>query len=447
MRIGWFVVALACGGVAFAQRERVERVGDRFAVRLHGVTDDDAARRIAGEALAVAEATWRPAVEIFGSPPRGEPLEIHLHRYAAGYADAEARITGGAFRHNLAFSSFRQRNAHVAIQPDARDGVVERVGLTPLTRRQIAHEAAHLVSFAAMPSYADHPAWFSEGAAMHVAERVARARRFAARASVDPETSTRIVVTRALREADRLPGVADVVHDRLGDLDGEQRYAVHWLVFRTLMRGPWRTRFAGVLDSARRLAPGRDFPARLAALFEAVFDAADRRAIDAAIGAWLDAQQPRWSVASPSIDTTDGGDWLQIANRDAPAIAWRTEENDAGFRIAGALSLDADSEASVLLGRTDAGCHAVVFSVDPPGLRVERRGRRAPRSLCRAPLAIEPGRRLRFTVRVAPESLEIVVDGDVIATIPTTVPAGRWGVAVGEGGVARWHRVAVRAGR
>ncbi len=448
VRAMWTVLLIASAALVGAQpgdAGPVHVVGDRFAVRLHDVVDADAGGRLAREALAVAEATFGPASALFGTPRSGPPLVIHLHRRAASYAQAEARITGGAFRHNLAFSSFRLRNAHIAIQPDAAAGVIERMPLTPLTRRQIAHEAAHLVSFAAIPSFADHPAWFSEGAAMYVAERVAWARRFAGRAAIDPETSTRIDVAQRLLATDRLPAVTDVVHGRLGTLDGEQCYAVHWLVFRSLMRSPWRSRFSAVLDDARRLAPGRDFPARLAARFDGAFDASDRRAIDASIRAWVAAQRPRWSVASPSIDTTSRRAWLQIANRDAPAIAWRADElPKPPYRITGAVTIGADSEASVLLGRTDTGCHAVVFSVDPPGVRVERRGRRAPRSLCRATVSILPERRVPFALRVDAGSLEVTVDGEVIATLATSLPVGRWGLAVGEGGLARWHRPTVR---
>jgi len=44
------------------------------------------------------------------------------------YREAEARLTGGKFANNNAFSSHAERNAHVALVPDCDDAILARLG-------------------------------------------------------------------------------------------------------------------------------------------------------------------------------------------------------------------------------------------------------------------------------------------------------------------------------
>lgn len=103
---------------AAALGDDVVRAGVHYRVICHFASDE-----IAVAALETAEDVWPIAEDLFSlkQPPPPAPLEIHLYRNAATYEQAEARITAGRFRENLAFSDWNTKSAHVALQPDCGD--------------------------------------------------------------------------------------------------------------------------------------------------------------------------------------------------------------------------------------------------------------------------------------------------------------------------------------
>ena len=97
--------------------------------------------------------------------PPDKPRDIHLYRTAEDYETAEAKVTGGKFKNNQAFSHWETQTAYIAIQPGCSEDVLTRVGLPAMTRRLIVHEATHLVRYATMPNFRSHPDWLADGAA------------------------------------------------------------------------------------------------------------------------------------------------------------------------------------------------------------------------------------------------------------------------------------------
>ena len=137
------------------------RTGERF--RVVCTFGDE---RIAEEALVTAEAVWPLAARIYGAGEAdGGPFEIYLYRDADTYRRVEERVTGGRFRDHLAFTSWRSRQAFLALQPESSDAALAATGLPALTRRLVAHEAAHLVCYHAQSNYRGHPEWLAEGLA------------------------------------------------------------------------------------------------------------------------------------------------------------------------------------------------------------------------------------------------------------------------------------------
>ena len=166
--------------------QRIE--GEHFQLRAWATTES-----IARAALATADATFAYAVELYGDPGERE-LIVNLLPTADEYQRIDRRLTGGNFAHNLAFSSFATRSAYVALQPESTAATLATIGLPNLTRHQVAHEAAHIVCYNALGNYQYHPTWFSEGAAVWVAEEAMIARGWSPGLERDPFTAKWILL-------------------------------------------------------------------------------------------------------------------------------------------------------------------------------------------------------------------------------------------------------------
>jgi hypothetical protein len=447
---GWggpVLLVLAVLGAAAQETTTLE--SDRFRLICHFE-----AGPLAREALAAAEAAVQGAEELYGRlrVPEAARRDIHLYRDGADYVRREGRITGGAFRHSLAFSSFLYRNAHVALQPEVPDAVLREVGLPALTRRQIAHEATHLICFVAMPSFRDHPEWFAEGGAMWVADGAMRRNRWSDGFQEDSVTSTRIVLVQKLLATGRMPPLRDVLADGLGDrVPHAERYALHWLLFTFLRRGEAARRFQQVLARARRLPGGADFPARLYGRFLDAFPPDAMDALETDFAAWVRSLRPEWDELEPSLQV-QGHRWIQIAFPDRPAAAWKTAGPEKpAFSVAGELRLleGYEREASLLLGRGSRGHVAVVLAAGG-GVELrafhaaDRRWERLARVRREDPPA---GARTRFSVRVDGDRIRVVIAGSLALerSVPGWPLVGPWGVAVSEGSAAEWTGVRLRS--
>lgn len=423
------------------------RSGTCFRIVGHGAWP----RGALAAALEAAQAAARPAARIYGSRPGGDvfPRDIHLYRDPADFVCREGEITGGRFRHALAFSAFVFRNAHVALQPPLDPEVLEAAGLPRMTCRQIAHEAAHLYCFAVAPAFRDHPSWYSEGAAMWIADRVMRERGLSAGIDGDPVTATRIGIVQGMRASGRAPQLVQVIRNAVHGLASDERYAVEWAVFAFLMQGERRHPFEAALARARRMPPGRDFADRLAARVIEAFGADAMQDLDRAFGRWLAGFEPAWDEEAPALEVR-GPRWTQIAFPDAPAAAWRTEAVE-GKRIVfrGRLTFlpGHGASAGLLFGSGPDGHLAVTITPDATVLRAFERNTKRWVEIGRARFDPRPaGASIRFQVAVDRDEARIRVGGEerLRRSLGRRSAHGRWGVAVDEGTAVVWDRVRVR---
>lgn len=443
-----FLLALAASRADARQDRKItNRTGSLFRITCH--FDD---RDLAGAALETAQAVFPWASPVFGTTRYQvkEPLHIHLYREAAAYVRVEARVTGGMFRHNLAFSSFRHRNAHVAMQPGGPDELLEAVGLPVLTRRQIAHEAAHLLCFATLESFRDHPEWFSEGAAMWVADQVMRRTSRSPGLESDPVTSTRILLVQKMLETGRLPSILKVIQNDPGAVTLTERYALHWLLFNFLRIGKRGRLFNRVLWRSQRLAPGRDYVKRLERVVVEIFGREGLQGLDGEFARYVRGLEPVWEEVGVSLEI-QRSQWRQMAFSDASAMAWRTEAvKKAVYSLGGSLKIlpGYGGEASLFLGRDDKGFLAVTFTAGT-GVQVRSfqfKGKRWKNLVSASTQALKQGETIPFRVFVRDGSLRLSVGGkDVLAqTFEGRSFVGLWGIGVSEGSAAEWDSVRLR---
>src|SRR5262245_61415039 len=180
---------------------------------------------VAEQALAAAEAAWPLALEALGLPDAKleTPLTIHLYADVPSYEQAEQGLTGGAFQKNLVFSHFETKSSHLVLQPPASPEALAELGLPTLSAYLIAHEAAHLVSYAFVPNSLDQPDWFAEGMAQHVAEEALLALHRARADGAEPLTCKSAVRGQALLAAKKLPDPAAILEAKLDGLEFYER--------------------------------------------------------------------------------------------------------------------------------------------------------------------------------------------------------------------------------
>jgi len=432
---------------ALSAQDRLVRVGSHFRVLCHFQDS-----KLATQALGAAELAFQGAAEVFGTTRTRitTPPDIHLYRHVADYVKREGRVTGGRFRHNLAFSSFLYRDAHVAIQPECTDAVLAEVGLPAVTRRQITHEAAHLLCFATLESFRDHPLWYSEGAAMWIADQAVRDKGWSPGIEKDPVTSTRIHLVKQMASKGRRPSIRKILRDELQGVSSEERYALYWLLFTYLKRGDRRPEFQRVLFKAQGLAPGADFSSRLLDAFERAFQDTGFAALDEGFARYIDSLQPEWDEVEIALEVK-GRYWTQLAFPDAPAAAWRVGGVEkASFSIGGSVRIlpGHDRVVSLLLGRSPGGHLAVAFTA---GRGVELKAFHADdrrwETLARASRDdLRIGEKTRFRVVVRENLLRVVINGELALE---HTPSGwnlqaPWGVAASEGSAAVWDSVRIR---
>lgn len=340
--------------------ERSTKTGKYFLVVCHFEND-----RIATAALKTAEMVWPVATELFGTADGApdKPAEIHLFRSVEEYEKVDAELAGGAFRRNLAFSSWNTKAAYIVVQPDCSDATLKQVGLPQPTRRLIAHEATHLIRYATMENHRSHPHWIADGAATWVEEHVMAKGRWSRGEEDDPDASSKIVRTVALLEKGALPSVADILRDRIDDTPWLTRYSVRWLFLRFLEHSVEREKFRSILAKARQLGGGSGYNTQLIAFIEVTLGQEGMMSIDGRFAKYLRSLRPRWEEVYRSLETA-GDHWTQIAFPDKNAIAWRTEPvGEDAYTLRGAFRVlpGKKQQLNLLLGRNDDGFVSIAF--------------------------------------------------------------------------------------
>ena len=436
------LLAVAMGAALPAQHE-ARLHGPRFEVVCH--FDDAAAARAA---LTAAEATWPIASRLYGGRPDA-PAErpvIHLYRDPASYIAAEAALTQGRFKRNLAFAHYASRTAHVAVQPRLSDDALARTGLTFQTLRLVIHEAAHLVRYLAFDNYRSHPDWFADGNASWLEEVVLRELGELPELEDAPSFCAKIRSTQRQLDDRSLPSVAELLDDGTGALTFHETYAVRWMLFRFLMAAPQRPAMRRVIDQLETFGADRMTGSRVAAALRHELGEAALATIDRRFAQHVAALSPRWQETARALDTS-GEVWTHAAFDQHDAIAWRTGAiGERPFLLSGGVTVLADGPArlGLLLEQPGAGVVRVTFAAAERALTVDRvaaAGGR-PDLLRQISLpALRTGRRTQFTARYSTgDALTISVDGRPALTLELPI-AGRWGLSAVAGSTGLWHQV------
>lgn len=402
---------------------------------------------LAREALATAEAAYDQAVRLYGVP-EVDSLVLHLYGTRAEYEAAEAKITGGVFRRNLAFSSFASREAHVAIQPECTPDQLARIGLPSLTRHQIAHEAAHVVCYNAQRNYQYHPTWMAEGAAMWVGEEAMVAGGWSPGSLADPFTARTRVLAQRLLEEGRLPSLRNTIEDDgVKGLDFFERYAVWGLTFRFLVAERRGEAFLEVLRAGRDWTPNWSYRGKVLHGIRGIWSNDELERLDREFRSWLRGLEPEWNEVHRSLGV--GSDsWVQIGFEAEGALAWRNESIRRSKsvlrghveRMPGSVG----ELAVILEGDATHSLHAV-FRGDG-GLALQRVPK-APGPVeilaSRDGLAPWDGGRAEFHLRLLGGEIEFWVAGlePLIADLGDRRVRGAWGLRVDPATVGIWTGV------
>lgn len=347
----------------------------------------------------------------------------------------EASLTKGAFKKNMSFSHHGTKSSHVAVQPEIADELMAIVGLPPQTRYVLAHEAAHLAVYEAMPNYPSHPQWFAEGIAVWVEAQVLD----------NPKDQPHCTdyEARALRilEAGSLPGCEQLLADQYGKLDGIDRYSVQFLFFRYLVDHRSRE-FGRLLGRARKLGPGITYGKRLAKDFHKHLGKAE--VIDKGFANYVRGLEPAWRQVHRALANTKDG-WLQIAFPKTNAIAHHVKPaGKSDYTIRGKLRfLPAKGvQMNLLLDHTKTGMITVAFRADGwvTVFHFKRETKEWKRLGNKAIGALDQKRDHAFEVAVHDGKLEVSLKGKVVLTCGTDGRdmKGPWGLGAQAGSAGIW---------
>ncbi|MGH7152141.1 MAG: hypothetical protein ACREIU_15655 [Planctomycetota bacterium] len=411
--------------------------------------------RAAALALETAEATWPIAARLFGSPDARpeKPLDIHLFRTQAAYEKADADVGGGRFKENLCFAHAGSKAAYLLLQPQCSDDALAAIGLPLLTRRLLAHEAAHLVRYETIPSPDSHPGWLVHGAATWVEEEVLAALRLTPGLEQDPESSTDLRRAADLLARNQLPGARQVFRDQVEGLKFYERYAVTGLFFRFLKDGKHRAAFDSLLAEARRLAGGEGTSGRLLEFVEKTWGAEGLAALDGEFAAFLRSKSPDWDQGIRGFRSLEpaGKDWIQIAFPETNAIAWRTSSSKGSeYTISGEVEIwpGATRQMNVLLAQAGDGYVSVSMVADY-GVTVFRYHSKEDRweqlGDARAS-GLDTGKKTPFRVDVRGGRLEVFLGAKRALAVPlgSRETKGPWGLGAQAGSAGRWSAVRMR---
>ena len=404
--------------------------GEHFRVVCHFGDEE-----IAAIGLEAAEAAFEPTRALLNAPEIEGRLAVNVYRTAADYRDAVKDAGGKAFLNNNAFTSYKTRAAYVAVVPDIPDAVLEKVGLSAQTRRIIAHEAVHVVTYRAWPNYRRVPEWLHEGLATYVADQAMLARGWSPGLAQAPYSSTRMARLGRLRDSGRLPRVRAILQDRYKGLEMSEKYASWWGFFRFL-KSEHPDKLAYVLA---RAGAEPEKGATSAEFFEALEKAWTRdgiEALDRDFLAWIPSLKPEWDERYRTL-TVDGKRWIQLAWPKRNAVCWRTAPvGRKRYEIRGAFEIlpCEEPQLNLLLGRSKRGFVSValragnvtVFDYESSKDRWNRLGNAKVESLVAE-------KKFRFRASVKDDRLRIVLDGKKrleVSTVEACLEATQLAIAV-----------------
>jgi hypothetical protein len=407
----------------------VERRGDVFLLRYHGVEESAAVDAQAEQALSTIERTWPRVCQLLGAPATkpAAPLAVNLYRTIAGYAAADRRLTGGKFERNLAMTEHAGGTAHVALQPPCSDETLRAVGLPGATLSLLAWEAVHAARHHLCPNHAFHPMWVVDGLASFVAREAACAELDVDAASF-PLFATHAAVARDLATARKLPPLKDLLGDRIDDLAMHDRYAARAVAFAFLAADSRGPKLEALLKQARQFGGGDGLTSELERLAAKSFGDLTKT-----FERHVAAAEPDWQETYRSLSPR-GKEWLQIAFPDCNALAWRSESIKGGIAASGAVRiLPADGrQLNFLFGRTgdDFFSLALVADVGWTLFDYHARENRWERFGSQSFPALRLGYTSTFKLDAAGTTLKLKLDQqEWSVTLPRPFPAeSRWGL-------------------
>ncbi|MHC4375226.1 MAG: hypothetical protein ACYS26_01380 [Planctomycetota bacterium] len=433
-------------------------IGEHFAVQL-----DWEAPELADQALEAVEALWPAANELYDLDDweRDAPLVVHLYGDDAGYARADAELTGGNFAQNGAFAHFATRSAHVLLAPAVDPAVLERFGLPNMTRRLLAHEAAHLVRYERYPNHAWHPEWFVHGTAGRLDQAALEA--LGRSDEQDPWEQQRWTRLEKLLESAKLPSLEDVLSGTgLGELGFYERYSVCEAAFAHVAD---HKRAPKLWAEMRRLGGGNEFQSKV---LESVEGVLGKRYFKQADNAWrkeLSKREPVWDEVlrhlSPLPADEFGEDaWLQLAFPRSNAIAFRNQRQEKlPWTLSGSLEVlpGAGQQANLILAEDATGFTSLAWN---PGqgltlFRYTRASNQWGRIEFVGARDLPTGRTVEFEVELnktgvavtwrTPRGAGDALSGEALFEFDKPEwRVGRWGLGAQAGSAVLWRGLEVR---
>jgi hypothetical protein len=403
------------------------------------------------EALRQVEAVWKLGAELYGvaQDRRREPLDVHVYRTEADYEAEEHKLTGGAFRRNLAFAHHATRSAHVALQPYVSDRTLAAVGLPYLTRSLLLHEATHLIRYHAMANYRSHPNWLADGAAMWLKHRVLAGSEAGAGEDKEPLSSTYVVRTRRLFEAGTLPSVKRILADDLEDLPFYTRYATRWLFFRYLQENHARP-IRKTLREARRLRESPAFGQELTTLLAGALGKKRFASLDDGFRHYLRSLEPEWEEVLRSLSGSEQRR-VSTAFPQSNAVAWRVEPvGELPYALEGTVTIlpNTERQLNILLDRSEDGFVCVALNADHGVTLFEYESARSKwhRRGARRHAAVAVNRPFRVRVEVRKGRVDVLIDGKQLlgVDLPDRRLDGAWGLGGLAGSAGIWRGFGLR---
>ncbi len=405
--------------------------------------------QVAKEALETAEMVWPVAAKLYAVTDRAPDRlrDVHLYRTADDYMDAEFKLTGGKFKNNLAFSHWDSQTAHIAIQPECSDDTLKQTGLPTMTRRLIAHEAAHLARYAIMPNFESHPNWFADGTGEWIEDKVIADGGWSQGFESEPATSTMIMEAQGLLKDHSLPSVDEIFNDDIDNVFWRKRYALRGLLFRMLVDSTDRETLESIMKQARQQGGGRKYPKILKGIVADALGSEKMSALNAKYKEYIAGMKPKWEEFYGSLETA-GDEWTQIAFPKKNAIAWNTAPNNKDtYAITGEFKIlpGWKQQLNLLLGRQSDGFFSIAI-VAGGGLTAfeYKSADNNWNRLGYAPVdTLKLDRWVRFRVEVTKDKMQVVMDEKPALSCPLgSRPArGPWGLGAQAGSAGMWRNI------